>query len=195
MAKRPLEDGEEVEVRSRAELRAWLTRHHGRAEGAWLVSGKKASDHYLAYEDVVRECLAFGWIDSLGRTKDAARSMLWIAPRRAGSNWSRVNKAHVAALEAEGLMAPPGRAAVERARADGTWTALDGVEALEVPPDLAGALEAAGARAAWDGFPRSVRRGVLEIILNAKRAETRAAKVALVAEAAARGERPLQWRR
>jgi uncharacterized protein YdeI (YjbR/CyaY-like superfamily) len=192
---RPLEQAEEVEVRSRAELRAWLAANHAQPKGVWLVSGKKASEHYLSYEDVVRECLAFGWVDSLGRAKDDLRSMLWIAPRTRGSNWSAINKAHVAALEAEGLMAPPGRAAVDRARADGTWAALDGVEALEVPPDLARALDEAGARATWDAFPRSVRRGVLEILLNAKRPETRAAKVATVAEATARGERPLQWRR
>lgn len=192
---RPLEQAQEVEVRSRAELRAWLAANHGRKSGVWLVSGKKASEHYLPYEDIVRECLAFGWVDSLGRAKDAQRSMLWIAPRKAGSNWSRINKAHVERLEAEGLMAPPGRAAVERARADGTWTALDGVEALEVPPDLARALDEAGARATWDEFPRSVRRGVLETLLNARRPETRSGKVAAIVEATARGERPLQWRR
>lgn len=194
MAKRPLEEAEEVEVRDRAGLRDWLAANHGRPRGVWLVSGKKASPHYLSYEEIVRECLAWGWVDSLGRAKDGTRSMLWISPRKRGSNWSAINKRHAEALEAEGLMAPPGRAAVERAKADGTWSALDGVEALEVPPDLAAALEAAGARATWDGFPRSVRRGVLEILLNARRPATRAAKVTAVAEAAAKGERPFQWR-
>lgn len=194
MAKRPLLEAEEVEVRDRTELRAWLASNHARAGGVWLVSGKKASGHYLPYEEIVRECLAWGWVDSLARAKDATRSMLWISPRKRGSNWSGVNKRHVEALEAAGEMQAPGHAAVERAKADGTWSALDRVEALEVPEDLAAALDALGARATWDGFPRSVRRGVLEALLNAKRAETRAAKVAAVAEATARGERPLQWR-
>ena len=194
MAKRPLEEAEKVEVPDRAGLRDWLAANHGRPKGVWLVSGRKAWSHYLPYEEIVRECLAWGWVDSLGRAKDASRSMLWISPRQRGSNWSGINKSHVEALEAENLMAPPGRAAVERAKADGTWAALDGVEALEVPDDLAGALEAAGARAAWDAFPRSVRRGVLEILPNARRPATRAAQVAAVAEAAAKGERPLRWR-
>jgi uncharacterized protein YdeI (YjbR/CyaY-like superfamily) len=189
----PPKDAPEVEVRTRDELRAWLAAHHGGA-GVWLVTGRKASEHYLPYAEVVRECLAWGWVDSLPRAKDDLRTMLWISPRRPGSNWSRVNKDHVAALEALGLMAPPARAAVERARADGTWDALDRVEGGEVPDDLAAALEAAGARAAWDAFPRSVRRGALEIVLNAKRAGTRAAKVAAIVQAAARGERPFQWR-
>ena len=41
MGRRPLEDGEEVEVRDRAELRGWLSLNHGRTQGVWLVSGKK----------------------------------------------------------------------------------------------------------------------------------------------------------
>ncbi len=92
-------------------------------------------------------------------------------------------------------MAEPGRRAVERARADGTWTALDAVEALEVPPDLAAALDALPpARAHWDAFPRSVRRGALERILTARRPETRAARIAEVARLAADNLRPFQWR-
>jgi uncharacterized protein YdeI (YjbR/CyaY-like superfamily) len=195
VADRPLADAPEVEVRSRAELRAWLAANHRQPAGVWLVTHKKSEGgRHLPYEEVVQECLAHGWVDSLTRAKDDRRSMLWISPRRPGSNWSRVNKAHVEWLEAEGLMTPAGRAAVERARADGTWTALDGVEALEVPPDLATALDGP-LRAVWDAYPRSVRRGALEILLNAKRPETRAAKVATVVEAAAKGERPFQWRK
>ncbi|HVG47724.1 MAG TPA: YdeI/OmpD-associated family protein [Rubellimicrobium sp.] len=194
MAKRPLDEAPEVEVRSRAELRAWLSANHARPSGVWLVTHKKAQGAaHVPYEEIVLECLAHGWIDSLGRAKDEARTMLYIAPRKLGSNWSRPNKERVERLEALGLMTPMGRAAIDRAKGDGSWTALDGVEALEVPPDLASALDAAQARAAWDAFPRSVRRGVLELLLNAKRPETRVAKISAVAEAAAKGERPFQW--
>jgi uncharacterized protein YdeI (YjbR/CyaY-like superfamily) len=75
---------------------------------------------HVTYEEIVLECLAHGWIDSLGRAKDERRTMLYIAPRKAGSNWSRPNKERVARLEAEGLMTEAGRAAVERAKQDGT---------------------------------------------------------------------------
>ena len=195
MPARPLETAPEVEVRSRAELRAWLGANAAGSSGVWLVTFKKSEGHlYVSTEEIVLECLAHGWVDSLTRGKDERRSMLWISPRRKGSNWSRVNKALVARLEAEGPMTPAGRAAVERAKADGTWTALDGVEALEVPGDLAAALPD-GLREVWEGWPRSVKRGALEILLNAKRPETRAAKVAAIREAAERGERPFQWRK
>jgi uncharacterized protein YdeI (YjbR/CyaY-like superfamily) len=196
MARRPLTDAPEVEVASRAALRDWLARHHTQGSGVWLVSYKRADpDRYLPYEAIVEECLSFGWVDSLTRAKDDLRSMLWIAPRKPGSNWSKPNKDRIARLDAAGLLTPAGRAAVARAQADGTRTALDGVEALEVPPDLAAALDALPpARAHWDAFPRSVRRGVLEIVFNAKRAETRGKRIAEIARAAAENVRPFQWR-
>ncbi len=195
MPTRPLENAPEVEVLSRADLRAWLSANGATSSGVWLVTHKRSEgDRHVPTEEVVQECLAHGWVDSLGRARDERRTMLWISPRRPGSNWSRINKAHVERLEAAGLMTPAGRAAVERAVQDGTWTALDGVEALEVPPDLASALDGP-LRAVWDGYPRSVRRGALEILLNARRPGTRAAKVAAIREAAAKGERPFQWRK
>ena len=65
-----------------------------------------------------------------------------------------------------------------------------------VPDDLAAALTARdGARATWDGFPRSVHRGVLERIVQARRPETRERQVTETAEQAARGERANQWAR
>ena len=197
MVRRALEDAPEVEVASRADLRAWLTAHHHRPSGVWLVTYKRADpDRYLPSDAIVEECLCFGWVDSLPRAKDDLRSMLWIAPRKPGSNWSKSNKDRVARLEAAGLMTEAGHRLVEIAKADGGWTRLDGVEALEAPPDLAAALEAAPpARAHWDAFPRSVRRGVLEWIVNAKRPETRAARIAETARRAAGNIRPRQWRR
>ncbi len=196
MAGRPLTDAAQVEAASRADLRAWLAANHGRPSGVWLVTYRRADpDRYLPYDAIVEECLAFGWVDSLPRAKDDLRSMLWIAPRKPGSNWSKANKDRVARLEAAGLMAEAGRAAVARAMADGTWSALDAVEALEIPPDLAAALDARPpARATWDAFPRSVRRGALEQILNAKRLDTRGKRIAEVARLAADNRRPFQWR-
>lgn len=193
MAKRPLEHREEVEVLSRADLRAWLTDNHTRTDGVWLVHHKKASPHYLPMPDIVAECLRFGWVDSLVRGKDDLRAMHWIAPRKPGSNWSRVNKNLVTRLESEGLMTQAGRAAIETAKADGSWTRLDDVENLVVPPDLAAAFTPT-ARANWDAFNRSSRRGILEWILNAKKPETRAKRIAETAAMAQAGKPANQWR-
>ncbi|MGD1888422.1 MAG: YdeI family protein [Cohaesibacteraceae bacterium] len=84
--KRLAEDLEQVEVKSRAALRAWLTANHHQTESIWLVTYKKAvPDWYVDYDTIVEECLCFGWVDSLTRAEDERRSMLLLAPRKTGS--------------------------------------------------------------------------------------------------------------
>lgn len=132
----------------------------------------------------------FGWVDSRPARLDERRSQLLMSPRRAGSAWSGINKDRVRRLTEAGLMVPAGLAAVARAEADGSWTRLDGATALEEPADLLAALAARpGASAAWRGFPPSHCRANLEWLAAAKRADTRAARVAEIALRAARGER------
>ncbi len=196
MPKKPLTNAEEVEVRSRAELRDWLGANHARPTGVWLVHHKKSSPHYLPMGEIVRECLAWGWVDSLSRGKDGTRTMHWIAPRDPNSNWSRINKDIVAELEAVGLMTAAGRALVEAAKANGSWTALDDVENLVLPDDLRSAFDhAPGTEDVWNDWPRSVKRAALEVLLNAKRPATRQSKIATIVDCAVRGERPFQWRK
>jgi uncharacterized protein YdeI (YjbR/CyaY-like superfamily) len=187
---------EQVTVESREQWRAWLDEHHAASPGVWLVTWKKRSGHpHVPYDDVVEEALCFGWVDSLPRKLDEQRSQLLVTPRKRGSNWSRANKQRVERLHADGRMAPAGLAAVEAARADGSWTALDEVEDLVEPDDLRRALDAdPEARRHWDAFPRSAKRGILEWLRNAKRPETRAKRVDETARLAARGERANQWR-
>ena len=176
--------------------RAWLAEHHGRRDGVWLVTWRVGSGGpRITYEEAVEQALCFGWVDSRPRALDERRTMLWFAPRKPGSGWSRPNKQRVERLLAAGLMAPAGRAVVERAQADGSWALLDAVEDLVVPDDLAAALAAhPPAAASWDAFPRSVRRGILEWIVQAKRPGTRAERVRETAEKAQLGERANQWR-
>lgn len=179
-----------------AEWRAWLEQHHATAAAVWLVTWRKASGRpVIDYENHVRVALCFGWVDSKPRALDDHRTMLYYAPRRPGSAWSGPNKRRVAALEADGSMTAAGRAVVERARRDGSWTMLDDVEALVVPDDLQDAFAAhPGARERWDAFPPSARRAILEWIVQARRPQTRAARVSETAVKAARGERAHQWR-
>jgi uncharacterized protein YdeI (YjbR/CyaY-like superfamily) len=186
-----------VEITSRAAWRAWLKAHHTRTTGIWLVTYKKSdAERHVPYGDVVEEALCFGWIDSKPQKLDAARSMLWLAPRKPRTNWSGLNKRRVEALIASGQMMPSGLAKIAAARADGSWAALDTVEALEIPPDLRAAFKRhTGSAAQFAAFPPSTRRGILEWILNAKRPETRATRVEETATLAARGERANQWTR
>jgi uncharacterized protein YdeI (YjbR/CyaY-like superfamily) len=192
-----LNDAEQLEIASRAQWRRWLARHHARDAGLWLVTWKKASGGpHVGYDDVVEEALAFGWVDSKPRALDAQRSMLWLAPRKAGTGWSAPNKARIERMTAAGQMHAAGRTKVEAAQRDGSWTKLDAVEQLVVPTDLAAALaRLPPAAAQFAAFPRSARRGILEWIEQAKRAETRARRVDETAQRAQANERANQWQR
>jgi uncharacterized protein YdeI (YjbR/CyaY-like superfamily) len=180
-----------------AEWRAWLEANYTRKEGVWLISYKKATGKpSITYDESVEEALCFGWIDSKGNKLDEERTMLWFAPRKPRTGWSAPNKRRVEELIASGRMAAPGLVKIEAAKQDGSWSALDGVEALEIPPDLGAALAAnPTAQQFFEAFPRSVKRSILEWILNAKRAETRASRIAETVRLAAQNERANQWRK
>lgn len=186
-----LTDAPQVHADDRATWRAWLEANHGRAGGAWLVTWRPGPGRAgLKYEAAVEEALCFGWVDSQGGRLDDERTKLYFAPRKPRSGWAATNKARVARLIAEGRMAPAGLAAIERAKANGSWEVLDAVERLEVPADLARALDAHPPAAAnFAAFPPSARKMHLAWVATAQRPETRAARIAQIAESAARNER------
>lgn len=181
----------------RAGWREWLRQNHGRTTGVWLVSYLKATGRArVEYDEAVEEALCFGWIDSKPRKLDAERTMLWFAPRKPGSGWSRPNKLRVERLHAAGLLHESGMRRIEQAKQDGSWTKLDAVEDLHVPDDLARALATLPLAAAhFAAFPRSAKRGILEWISNAKTAATRAKRIEETARLADANVRANQWRR
>ncbi len=181
----------ELDVEGRAALRAWLLENGDRADGLWMRRYHKGQDRYIEMGEIVQELLCHGWVDSSVRKYDDVSSLLRISPRNPKSAWSAVNKRAVAKADASGLMTARGRALIAAAKANGMWTFLDDVEAGLVPDDLAEALDAAGARETFDAFPRSNRRAVLEWIKQAKRADTRAKRIAETARLAAKGLRAL----
>lgn len=177
---------ERFKPKDRAAWRRWLTRNHERAPGVWLVC-LKAPHRQIAYADAVEEALCFGWIDSVLQPVDEVCYMQLFTPRKPRSQWSRLNKQRVKALTAAGLMTAAGLAAIAAAKRSGSWTALDAVEALTVPPEFARALDAhPQARARFDAFSPSSKKMYLHWISTAKRDETRAKRiaksVALIAE-------------
>ncbi len=149
----------------------------------------------MSYSDIIEELLCFGWIDSKPNALDEDHSLLWIAPRKETANWSKLNKERAQRLIAAGQMTEVGLQKIERAKLNGTWTALDTVEALELPPDLQSALAAfPQAQENFSAFPRSVKRNILEWIQAAKKPETRSKRVQETAQLAALNQRANQWR-
>ncbi|MBL8011202.1 MAG: YdeI/OmpD-associated family protein [Flavobacteriales bacterium] len=182
---------ERVEVTSRAQWRAWLRKNHKRTEGIWLVTYKKhVADKYLSFEDKVQEALCFGWIDSVPRKLDADRTMHYLSPRRPGSVWSAINKAHVERLIAQRRMTAAGLAKVEAAKADGSWHTLTSVDRMEIPADLAKALaRSKTAQEHFNAFPPGIRKNILYWVTSAKTAETRKKRISTTVHEAAQGRR------
>ena len=184
-----MDEAELVEPASLAEWTAWLAEHHTQTQGIWLVTARTAARRAFDYESSVVEALRWGWVDSTVKVLDEDRSMMWFAPRRRQSVWTRYNKQRIARLEAEGRLEAPGRAAVDAAKANGMWTVMDSVEDLVVPDDLAAAFgRHPGSREAYDGFSPSTRKQILGWIALAKKPETRAARIEKAASMAAEGK-------
>lgn len=185
-----LSDAPLVEFQDRPTWRAWLEANHATSTGAWLVMNRREARANL-YEAAVEEALCFGWIDSTAGRVDDERGKLYFAPRKPGSGWAATNKARIERLLADGRMAPAGLAAIERAKANGSWAILDSVERLEVPADLAEALDARPPAAVnFAAWPPSVRKLALTSLAYARRPETRQARILKLAEAAERNVRP-----
>ena len=85
-------------------------------------------------------------------------------------------------------------AAIETAKANGSWSALDASDALIVPEDLVAAFAAQPpiAREYWDAFPPSARKQILRWINAAKRPETRSRRVERTARLASENIRANQ---
>lgn len=177
-----------VHPTTRAEWRAWLEKHHASAPGAWFVYYKKATGKSrVPYEDAIEEALCFGWIDSVQRVLDDERTMLRFSPRKPNSGWSKPNKERVDRLVERGLMTAAGLAKIDAAKRDGSWSVLDAVERLEMPPDLKKALAAKPIAARhFAAFPPSSKKIILNWIASAKRTQTRQKRIAETVRQAAK---------
>ncbi|MDX1964703.1 MAG: YdeI/OmpD-associated family protein [Pirellulales bacterium] len=187
---------ESVQPGDRAAWRAWLAHNHQRGSGVWLVIYKKTSGKQtFTFDEAIEEALCFGWIDSKPGKVDEERTKLWFAPRKAGTGWSRPNKERIARMIVAKKMTPVGLAKIQAAQADGSWEKLDAIEELLIPPDLRAALRSRPpAEDNFMAFPRSVKRGILEWIVTAKKADTRARRIEETAQLAAQNKRANQWR-
>lgn len=185
-------DREWVHFEWRAELRAWLGHNHASSAGVWAVYPKSSTgESDLSWDALVAECLCVGWIDSLPGKVDDRRTRTYISPRKPRSGWSRRNKGIVERLLAEGLMLPAGRAAVDQAKADGSWSLLDAAEDMVVPAVLSQALaDQPGAMAGYEAYPDGTKRALLQWVYTARREETQRKRSEVIAVAAAAGVRP-----
>jgi uncharacterized protein YdeI (YjbR/CyaY-like superfamily) len=120
----------------------------------------------MPYEDVLREALCFGWIDSLVKRVDKNFYAIKITPRRPMSKWSGPNRKRWKELQMAGLLAAAGLAA-----------APTGNHYAPKPkvPELPAYIGRADAKS-WSFFQRLSARNRRDFVVwihTAKRPETR----------------------
>lgn len=166
-------------AKSQKQWRAWLQKNHATQKNVFLIIYKKESGKpSVYYNEAVNEALCFGWIDSKINKRDDKSYYQYFAQRNPKSNWSKVNKEKIEALLQQGLMQPAGLATIELAKKTGTWTALDKVEALEIPTEMQQLFSKNKlAKTNWEAFSRSAKRGILEWIYNAKTETTKLKRI------------------
>jgi len=181
---------EHVEVTTAEKWREWLVDNYERDEAVWLVTYKKhCGDKYVDYGAVVEEALCYGWVDSRTQRVDEDRTRLLFSPRRANSPWSSSNKGRVARLMADGRMTPAGMIKIEAAKADGSWSFMDDIEAGIAPDDLRVALDAnPDAAANWERMRHSAKKMILLWIKTAKTQPTRDKRITETVSQAAVGK-------
>jgi uncharacterized protein YdeI (YjbR/CyaY-like superfamily) len=127
----------------------------------------------IALEDMVREALCFGWIDSLVKRLDDERYAIKVTPRKPTSKWSDVNRKRWAELKAAGLLSPAGLAAAPTKNSYAPRPTIP-----HLPAYIAKALRAnAKAWAFFQELAPTHRRNFVVWIHIAKRPDTRARRI------------------
>lgn len=182
-----------VEVTSDDELWEWFEGNHAQDQSIWLVTWKAAhKEKYISRDQVLDALIAFGWIDGRRLKLDDDRTMQLLSKRKQQA-WAASYQSRAQKLIKEGRMTEHGLAAIKEAKASGKWDQLAHVDRLHEPDDLIAEITKCRANEWWSRAAPSYKRNVLRWIAGAKKPETRAKRVSIVAEYAGRGQKVPQY--
>ena len=170
----------------------WLSKHHDSEDEVWIKIHKVSSGlPSITPAEAIDVVLCWGWIDGIRKGLDETSYLQRYTKRRKKSTWSQINVSNVARLIAEGRMTEHGLKEVDAAKADGRWdAAYASPSKATVPEDLAAALAAnPRASAFFAALDATNRYAVLHRVHTAKKAETRAQRIARFVEMLARHEK------
>src|SRR5579863_45183 len=177
--------------KSREAWHTWLVAQAASSEGLWLKLAKKSAGiASVSKSEAVDTALCHGWIDGQLDSFDDQYSLVRFTPRRSASKWSEKNRTRALQLIESGQMLPAGLQEIERAQKDGRWeVAYAPQSTAQVPDDLRLALKR-NAKAArfFETLNRVNRYAILYRVHNAKKPETRAARIAKFVAMLAAGE-------
>jgi len=152
---------------------------------------KKASGiKSITYPEAVEIALCYGWIDAQKRPESDTTWLQRFMPRRPKSIWSKINREKALALIERGQMRPGGLAEVERAKQDGRWdAAYDSATSSTIPMDFQTELDRhPKAKAFFATINATNRYAILWRLQTAKKAETRAKRLATFIQMLEKGE-------
>jgi uncharacterized protein YdeI (YjbR/CyaY-like superfamily) len=168
------------------EFAEWLRRHGENTPelivGYYKQGTKRAS---MTWPESVDAALCFGWIDGVRKRIDEHSYQIRFTPRKRHSTWSALNLQRVRVLRREGRLREPGLKAYSFRRQEKSriYSYEQRKTALLTRGEEARFRKA---KAAWKFFsaqPLGYRHLVVWRIVSAKRAETRANRLAALIEA------------
>lgn len=177
---------------SAAAFRTWLEKHASTASellvGFHKVDSGRAS---MTWSESVDEALCVGWIDGVRKRIDDHSYCIRFTPRKPTSIWSAINIAKVEKLRAQGRMTDRGeRAFAHRSEAKSVVYAYEQVSSATLSAEEVRTFkQREGAWTYFEATPPSYRKVILHWITTAKRAETRASRLAKLIDACAAGQR------
>jgi uncharacterized protein YdeI (YjbR/CyaY-like superfamily) len=172
---------------SAGDFRKWLERNHDKAPSQWIGFWKKGSGKTgMSYDEAVLEALCLGWIDGQTNRVDDDAVTTRFSPRRAGSNWSKLNISRVNELRKQGRMHPAGLAAFEARKEPEPGAYTYETRPADLPDDLSAVFRRN--KAAWNFWRAQTpgyRKSMTWWIVQGKQEHTRLRRLdALIAESA-----------
>ena len=170
----------ELYFKNDIEWREWLLKNHlSHPQGVYIVFYKLETNiPTMRWEEAVKVALCFGWIDSTVKSLGNGKRRQYFCPRKFKSTWSAMNKKYIKELKNKGLIHDSGIKAIQNAKKNGSWSALDDVENHVIPEDLQKEFDRnSNAFINYNNFSPGYRKSYLYWLKNAKRVETRKKRI------------------
>jgi uncharacterized protein YdeI (YjbR/CyaY-like superfamily) len=167
-----------------------LKQHHRSAQELWVGFHRKETGKPTpSWSESVDEALCFGWIDGVRKKLDATRYVQRFTPRKT-NRWSALNIRKAKALIKEGRMQPAGLEAFEARDVKKSGYSIADRRTVKLDRTAEAAFRAN--KAAWTFLEAQLagyRHLVADIVMSAKREETRARRLEMLIAISAAGRR------
>jgi uncharacterized protein YdeI (YjbR/CyaY-like superfamily) len=175
-----------------AALRRWFARHAATTSELAVGFMKKGSGvASVTWPEAVDEALCVGWIDGVRHRIDDERYRIRFTPRRQGSHWSNINIRRIAVLKTAGRVKAAGLAAFAARKKSKSGRASYEQKKPTVlsPQDIRLFKRNTAAWKYYGTLPPGYKNMVNWWVMSARKAETRAKRLASLIDACAQKRR------